>query len=395
MIDTGWGLFHVGLARWGADTVVGEGLALTVLPTTAVLQRLLVDLDNIVLDGKDGLEQVVYATTSEITTLRTNTLRFDLAQSIVRWLDATEVTTSVPGNNPTGLTTSLFDSPTGFLWRISDNTSELFGPEPPVAFDQSGPALLTLEITPSVSDVPPVHRDNIAVQVEAQDPSDVFSIGIEIDNDPGGAVGVDAFPGLPGQSLVQIDTTLVPDGPQTVTVTATDTLGNTSIQTVDIIVDNTPPQLSLTGPTLVPSGPYSVVGTTSDAATAVELLEVSVGGSPASSLNDPPSSFMVPTSLPCNQASQVEVRATDRAGNTTVQSQVVSCDAFAPTLAQQPSQYVPAGDLTLSHSSDGSLITYAGTNSVLLQTVSWSASSPVTIQKYFNRLESRPFRRPR
>lgn len=125
------------------------------------------------------------------------------------------------------------------------------------------------------------------------------------------------------------------DGPHTISVRATDAVGNTADGTINVTVDTTGP-LAFT-PTLNVSSPTNnttplLSFSTTDATTSVDNFQVKVDGG---SFTTQTSSYLLP--VLGNGAHTITVRATDAVGNTTdgtvnLTVDTVAPNAFTPTL---------------------------------------------------------------
>lgn len=374
------GLFHVGLARWGAEVVTAEGLTLTVLPTTALLRRLIADLDNRVLDGKDSTGAVVWATSAQKSKLTTNTLRYELSGAIKRWLDSTQLSPAIPCTNPTGLKSSAFDGPNGFLWGMSGNTSELFGVDGPIAFDQMGPQVATTLPTSPV--IPPAYRGTFSVSAQAADPSGILFMHAEMDGAPEGAVGPDQVIAME-QGMWSIDTTKLADGVHHVKITAADSIGNKTETVVTFIADNSPPVFTASAPTYVKAMPVMVSGTYADA-TGITSIEVRENDRILES-SRATGSYSMPVNFDCNKLTNLRVIATDALGNRTERNIEVRCDSLPPSLTLTTSSFYQEKDAQLALD-NGRVIYNPPASSVQLAQAQW----PIVIKKYFNRLDYIP-----
>ncbi|MBX7184871.1 MAG: Ig-like domain repeat protein, partial [Vicinamibacteria bacterium] len=120
-----------------------------------------------------------------------------------------------------------------------------------------------------------------------------------------------------------------PDGPRDLVFTATDAAGNEAVSTVSIIVDRTPPVLTIAAPAqgaVVPTLPLVVSGTVVDTTT----VSVTVQGTEASVVGQ-----AYTATLPAlgDGSVTITVRASDAAGNETVLTRVVEVDLGPPTVA--------------------------------------------------------------
>jgi hypothetical protein len=377
------GLFHIGLSRWGADAATSQGLANNALPTMKVLQLLKRDLEDNRFDGRDRLNQRIYATPNHTVYLTTNTLRWELANAIANWLDNVPLDDGTAGQNATAFTSDNFSLVGGFFDALATDTSELFGDEPPVAFDRYGP---TLEVQSPVGH--PLVSGTIQVRASATDPSGVLLITVEMLTGPASVLGPDLLGGLVGHVLMDLNTGLLLDGPNALRITAVDTNGNTTTQEVPFVVDNTPPALVADAPGLVNTTAVRVEGTVSDLVGPVVTLRFSVNGVVQTIINTPAHDFAQDLTIQCNRESTVSVQATDAAAHDSVASLVVACDDASPGMTLLESTYIPASRLAVTYADGGNSVSYVGNSAdrVNLATLDWGAAP--TLEKYFNRLDN-------
>jgi hypothetical protein len=108
----------------------------------------------------------------------------------------------------------------------------------------------------------------------------------------------------------------VPDGPHLLRIRAVDAAGNAAAVTVAVMVDTTPPLVSITGPTgesVVTSTVATVTWTASDAASGIDHITISVDGGATSTLSATATSQIL-TDL-ANGAHTATVTVFDRAGH--------------------------------------------------------------------------------
>ena len=118
------------------------------------------------------------------------------------------------------------------------------------------------------------------------------------------------------------------EGPNLITVVATDRAGNTNVATRTIILDTTPPHLIVTNPLNNSFTNRAGVEVNGEVESDVVLY-----------INDVPHTF--PFTFPLRQGpNTIWVNATDRGGNTVSELRVVELDLTAPTLAfVQPARF--------------------------------------------------------
>jgi hypothetical protein len=97
------------------------------------------------------------------------------------------------------------------------------------------------------------------------------------------------LPAASAQCTTSLDSTKLPDGPHTLSVTATDAAGNTATQSIQITVDNTPPAVTCTAP-LAGSKvrtPVTITCGATDVTSGVRTLTIAVDGLLISQLTGP------------------------------------------------------------------------------------------------------------
>ena len=196
-------------------------------------------------------------------------------------------------------------------------------------------------------------------------------------------VGLDHFDlSLDGGAPVTLDANVtsytvsgLSDGNHTVQVTAVDGAGNAASTSVSVIVDTTPPVLSITYPTagtVFGSTTVAVAWSASDAASGLDHFELSVDGGPVTVLGPSEVNYTF-TSL--SQGSHVAtVVAFDLAGHSTAATRSFTVDTAAPTIVLS----APAAGYV---STRNVLVTWTASDNVGLDhiEVSLDGGAPVTL----------------
>lgn len=388
------GLFHAGLSRYGAEAAAQQNVVPSSLRSVYFLRLLLRDLEDNRLDGKDGLNQSIAVLGS--VALDTDTLRSRLAAATARWLDSVPLVNNFPTfANPTDLRANHFNAPGDFLDDMASNTSELFGAGVPSGYDRTGP-----EVT--VSDLPDYLTGDILIPIAITDSSGVGSVQVSVDGRRD-VISTDCRLCVANANglVVQFHTSLVQDGEHIFTVLALDSVGNATVRTWTVVVDNSPPVLQidnvaeLTGTTLLP-----ISGSVRDEASQISSITVSITQSGGTEKRlvvhaDDDSLFDENVILPtCDDRFTVRVIASDSAGNKTQsRDYTVACDSSAPEIRLLPSQYTPENYLDANYSADGSTLLYAVSKEAKQTEISTVPSWPMTTEsvhfvKYFNRLDN-------
>ena len=185
------------------------------------------------------------------------------------------------------------------------------------------PPVVTLSGPPAGTPV----RATVPVSALVSDAGGVASAEATLDGTSVGKLAVPPY-------TFSVDTTKVADGQHTVVVAVTDLAGNVGSAQMPLIVDNTPPTVTLSGPQ---PGQYvrgsftlAVAVGQSDVVSRVEL-RADGAQTPVASLTSPPFSFTMDTSRYADGQHTFEVSATDLAGNVGKASLTVMVDNTAPT----------------------------------------------------------------
>lgn len=195
-----------------------------------------------------------------------NTLRIRLANALDTWSQSLR--------NQSGLDRSTLAG-AGIYNQIASDTSELFGTQAPIPFDNAAPTYIPVVITYGPSNLSPFGgtfvRANTKFVVTATDPSGVKSVSVKF-----GTQLLDAAASTllstDGQTLVYtatVDTKSFSDLSYMLAVTTTDQRNNSATTTAaTITVDNTPPTVAQAQPsaTTFYSSTVPFDGTASDGA---------------------------------------------------------------------------------------------------------------------------------
>lgn len=310
--------------------------------------------------------------------LSADTLRADYARAMLAFLGS--------DRNRTRFTPADFEA---VAQAIGTNTSELFpGNTTPGPLDREGPSIDLVEVfvaggTAPLSGEGPV-GGMIEVSATATDRSGVRALSIAVEDRPGVVFGLgQAFEGY---SSWRLDSAQVPDGARGVVVTAEDVHGNRSTARRELVFDNTPPNLLARAAGVVQSGEITVSGNVSDVIGPVTRIELS-GGAASASIDAPGPEWSAMLTIACDANWSIEVRAFDAAGNVAATSVPVRCDSTPPILLLEETTFQSEANLDAIYSADGMSVAYVqdgpATPVVLGPQTSW----PVTLTKYFNRLD--------
>ena len=145
------------------------------------------------------------------------------------------------------------------------------------------------------------------------------------------------------------------DGTRAINVTAWDRAGNSASSSIEVIVDTTPPTVSITAPAaaaLLASASVQVTWTASDGVTGLDHLDIRIDGGTTTTLSRSATDFTF--SGLADGAHTVELTAYDGAGHSTVATRAFTVDATDPTVS-------------ISGPGDGAVVTSPSS------TVQWSA----------------------
>jgi hypothetical protein len=377
------GLAHAGLSRWGAEVSASENLALGTLPSLAVIRLLEKDLDDGFLDGLDSQQAPVWASSQHRTALTTDTLRWDLAIAIAKWLDNVPFPTGDSQKlNPTPLHSSKFSAPFGFLDTISsDNNTDLFRGASPRSFDRVGP---TITVVPLSSGSSPV-GGSVSVHVNTNDDSGVATLQVTAQ---GKTLFNSSYNSAKSPSSdIAIDTHQLTDGTVTLEIKAVDAFGNVSTTTQTIVVDNTPPTLSVLPPTWVNDQHATVTVNAADniGSTTPAVFRIGTTTLIASSSNNTDYEVDLGT---CDLNRTVVATIADEVGNTASQTFTINCDNTPPSMGFDTSvKYSPEASDRIVPITDFSGFDYV---SFLAVTDYVADTIPKNIVKLFNRLDYLP-----
>jgi hypothetical protein len=264
--------------------------------------------------------------------------RCDLYVGTARALLAGAMTKVIRDNGPGGANqTGLRIQDTLAIARsVSDNVDpDLFGSACIETLDRTAPELRWDEALSAPANA--VVRGVIQMKAIAID-----------DVDPRPRVQIVGYTDLDGDllndvALANVDTTNVADGPLTVTARAVDLAGNSKTIERRVIVDNTPPQLTLTpagfvdGSTWwITSSTLTLSGTIGDAA-VVAVKAIVDGVVIPGTVSGTTWQVLLPAGTLDPAGSQVTVLATDAAGNQTQVLQRIRPDVSPPEVTLQPS----------------------------------------------------------
>jgi hypothetical protein len=220
---------------------------------------------------------------------------------------------------------------------MSENTdSDLFGTACTENLDRTPPSVRWDEAASPAADA--VVRGTITFKATGIDDVDLQPrteiVGyVDQDGDPSNSV-----------AIASIDTAGLSDGGFTVTARAVDLAGNSSTAERRVIVDNTPPQLSLSPPGFFVDGPTwwttsaspTLTGTVLDAHPATVQATIGATQVPGT-LSGGSWSVTLPDGAIDLAGANVTIRVTDRAGNVTELTQRLRRDATPPGLSFQTS----------------------------------------------------------
>ena len=276
-----------------------------------------------------------------------NTMRVKLANALDTWVQS--------GRNVSTLDRASLAG-AGVFTTISGDTSELFGPAAPVAFDNAAPTV-NVTITYGPTNAPPYAgtyvAGNVKIVIVATDPSGVKALSAKLGTtilDSGASV-VPSADGLSLTYTVVVNSTLMTDMSYTLSITATDQRSNTATSTpATLTIDNTAPVIAVVTPT---GGYYGssipLEATASDLNGVASLTETAQGVvPPIPSATHFVASWSIPVAAP-DGAVTFTYKACDVVGNCSTTNAVGNVDRTAPmiTLASTVPAYTGAGTINI------------------------------------------------
>jgi hypothetical protein len=382
------GMWHVGLSRMGAELATSAGMNRTAFGTLDILPLLARDLEDTVLNGKDGGEAVVNLLPGQ--PLVTNTLRSHHAKAILRWLQNVPLGDGFPGTNTTTVDPGMLGAPGAFLDMIASDRSRLFGPEPLESYDLVGPTITV--ITPAGN--PAYLEGVVTVDATASDPSGIASFSI--DNVPPAALGVDQD-ASPDHLLITLDVAKLYGTQTTLDFVAEDSKQNSTTLHRAVVLDNQPPQVQIDFPAVVaPGAPLAVTATdptgipVAPQAGALSVRSVNImcsfGADQDPSVGRFAGVLNAPTIYSCDGPQTLRVNVSDLRGNSTQVDRPYTIDRTPPTLAVSfptgvhQTTFTLAGTVSDVGSSVASVSIYVNSNpAVVIQNPSASWSQLLTV----------------
>jgi Bacterial Ig domain len=291
-------------------------------------------------------------------------------------VDGTSIGVDSDGSDGYGaswVTVGASDGPHAFKAIATDTANH-------TASNQVTATLDNVDDPPSVTITDPTGgtklRGTITIKANASDDHGVDHVSFF---DGGTLIGTATSPGTGGAWSVQWDTTGAADGAHTINATATDnaTLPHQTSDSVNVTVDNTAPNVSITAPAAGQvSGTIPVTASASDTTTSVAKVQFFAGASSIGTDTDGSNGFSVSwnTTSASNGPLSLTAVATDAAGNTktsdpvavTVNNQATASVVDVPvrTIADDAeerasgSTYIDSSDLELT--TDGTNVQKVG-----------------------------------
>ncbi len=162
----------------------------------------------------------------------------------------------------------------------------------------------------------------IPIVIRPEDDGDIVSVVVKInDGDP-----IPATPRPDGGYDFILDTTPLPDGPNTITVIVTDDGNNEERKDIIIDVDNTPGITTPTLPTGTTVDGTHVIDVDPTPGTVLDRVEIVINGTPVPPMTDEPFDYLWDTTALPDGPVTVVIRSTDDDGNETVVTRIVNID---------------------------------------------------------------------
>lgn len=126
------------------------------------------------------------------------------------------------------------------------------------------------------------------------------------------------------------------DGPHTLTVEATDELGNTASESISVTLDNTAPTASFSSPGSgdIVGGTIDVTADASDGGSGLSTLTLEDNNGQIGSVSSAPNTFSWDTTRVDDGSRTLTLTATDNEGNTTTETLMVTVDNTVPANVQ-------------------------------------------------------------
>ena len=302
------GLLHVGLSELALES----GMS-----TVALVKVLARDLEDALFDGLDDAGEALVL--ADGSALDADTTRWRLAAATDRFIDDGP-------KNASGLTYDELAADDGYYTLISTDTGPLYPSEvPPKRFDERVPEVSFVVPTPAAGEF---LGQSFGVRVEVRDPSKLASLELLA---PAAIAVSEVVVDLGAKTLTAtIDPRKLADGLVTVLARAEDVSGNAAQAGRDVVIDTTPPEVTLDPLTVFASGETTVTGSVADARAGVASVAAQVDGFDVETQLEDGVFWAQPAWSPGEHSLRVE--ATDGAGNVGVAEAKVFYDPDTPTL---------------------------------------------------------------
>jgi hypothetical protein len=335
----------------------------------ALISLLAEDIEDGIFDGRGASGPLEFAGVP----LSPNSLRGDYATAIERFLSSSR--------NRSGFTAADLAP---VLAAIRSDQSALFPPGTPPT--RSAPIIHVGLLGPDLAPLPTARPARSDMYLEVHTDWSIPLQAIEATSTAAGsALGSDLFP--PGDDArFLVKTTSLPDGPNTISIRVRDARGSETSTSIRVVVDNTPPVLTLVVPEESFTATIAVSGTWADAGGPVNVV-LDVDGARVQ-LHDAPETFSTILAIPCGRDVVIEADATDLAGNAAVPVRVPArCSSDRLAISFGLSTAILEGDLLVDRS--GEHLVYSVPPNARSSTISEATSrGRLRFEKYFTRLDA-------
>jgi len=365
-----YGAVLAGLSQMSAEiSIQNNTQPHTVYNTIALTKAIAIDISDGKLNGKKVSDDVYIGTTK----LNSYALRKSLGVSAINFMSG--------AYNKSGLVRGDVE---GYLSQIAANSGSLFPSEDkPMPIDTEPPVITITEPAQGA-----FAAGKLKIRVVAADFSEVKSLTITSPSFPN--TNFFDYDSTANVYLMEVDTTQAPDGKLIFNITATDAASNTSVAELDVIVDNTKPQINITSPisgAFVNLDVVTVTGTITDAGSGAASINFVRGGqSAAAKING--NSFTADLNMAADGQYDYTVNVTDMVGNQSSSAYTLKKDTVAPGLTLKPSYYYDEQRVvaTVNSTNNGLVVGYS-LPSIPVQQDSVTEVN-FAINKYITRLSS-------
>ncbi len=320
--STKYGAVLAGLSQMSSEiSVQNNTQPHTVYNTIALTKALATDISDGKLNGKKGADDVYVGTTK----LNAYTLRKNLGISAINFMSG--------AYNKSGLVRGDVEN---YLSQVAGNGGSLFlSDDKPMPIDTEPPVITITEPAQGA-----YAAGKVKIRVVAADFSEIKALTITSPSFSN--TNFFDYDSTASVYLMEVDTTQVPDGKLVFNISATDAASNTSTVELDLVVDNTKPQVNITSPvtgSFINLAVVTVTGTITDIGAGTSSINF-VRGSETTAAKITGNAFSVNLNISTDGLYQYNVVTTDMVGNQSTQIYELKKDTMPPGLSLLPSMYI-------------------------------------------------------